>query len=190
LNGSSLPSERVPRLRLREEDSRAVEEMLRREKAGGDAPLVGIFPGAGHPSRCWPLERFGELAWMLARNDGVRPILFAGPEERALVKGMRDAFPPSTIVFDRLTIPQLAAAAARLAVFVSNDTGPMHIAAAVGTPVVILMAHHPMFTCYIPPGERHRVVHARAISDIETEQAYTAARAALTTERMTSLFSS
>ena len=105
---------------------------------------------------------------------------------------MRDArskFPPSAVVLDRLTVRQLAAAAARLSVFVSNDTGPMHIAAAVGTPVVILMQHHPMFNCYIPPGERHRVVAATVIEAITVELAYTAARAAFTTERASSLFS-
>jgi ADP-heptose:LPS heptosyltransferase len=181
---------RTPRLPVREEDSRVVEELLRKAKAGHDAPLVGIFPGAGHPSRCWPLERFAELARTLERNDAVRVVLFAGPEERALVRAARSSFPSSTVFLDRLTIPQLAAAAARLSVFVSNDTGPMHIAAAVGTPVVILMAHHPMFSCYIPPGERHRVVAAQTIEEIPVEAAYTAARAAFSTERMTSLFSS
>ncbi|MBC7930142.1 MAG: glycosyltransferase family 9 protein, partial [Rubrivivax sp.] len=167
-----------------------VEELLRKAKAGHDAPLAGIFPGAGHPSRRWPIERFAELARMLERNDQVRAILFAGPEERALVREARSKLPASTIVLDRLTIPQLAAAAARLSVFVSNDTGPMHIAAAVGTPVVVLMEHHPMFNCYIPPGERHRVVVARTVGDIPVEAAYAAARAAFTTERASSLFSS
>ena len=192
---------RVPRLPVREEDGRAVEELLRkasqgakswgrRQTAGGasDSLLVGIFPGAGHPSRRWPVERFAELAWMLERNDSVRSVLFAGPEERKLVREARPQFPPSTIVLDRLTVPQLAAAAQRVSVFVSNDTGPMHIAAAVGTPVVILMQHHPMFNCYIPPGERHRVVAARAIGEIGTDLAYAAARAAFTTERASSLF--
>ncbi|HEX8285379.1 MAG TPA: glycosyltransferase family 9 protein [Pyrinomonadaceae bacterium] len=194
---------RVPRLAVREEDGRAVDELLRkatqggartwrgaRQTAGGasDAPLVGIFPGAGHPSRRWPVERFAELAWMLERNDSVRSVLFAGPEERRLVREVRPQFPPSTIVLDKLTVPQLAAAAQRVSVFVSNDTGPMHIAAAVGTPVVILMQHHPMFNCYIPPGERHRVVAARTIGEIGTDLAYTAARAAFTTERASSLF--
>lgn len=181
---------RTPRLPVREDDSRAVEELLRKAKAGHDAPLVGIFPGAGHPSRRWPIERFAELARMLERNDQVRVVLFAGPEERALVREARSKFPASAVVLDRLTIPQLAAAAARLSVFVSNDTGPMHIAAAVGTPVVVLMEHHPMFNCYIPPGERHRVVAARTVADIPIEAAYTAARAAFTTERASSLFSS
>ncbi|MDT5158136.1 MAG: heptosyltransferase [Acidobacteriota bacterium] len=204
----------TPRLAVREEDSRAVAEMLRKADAAGgkwkmgrkardrsdasagsnastgsDAPLVGIFPGAGHPSRRWPIERFAELAWMLERNDSVRTVLFAGPEERQLVRDAQRKFPPSTIVLDRLTVPQLAAAAERLSVFVSNDTGPMHIAAAVGTPVVILMQHHPMFKCYIPPGERHRVVAAQTIEAISVDLAYTAARAAFTTERASSLFS-
>ena len=192
---------RTPRLAMSEEDGRAVDEMLRKALAGGKsrgkkdadaglgAPLVGIFPGAGHPSRRWPVERFAELAWMLERNDSVRAVLFAGPEERRLVRDARPKFPPSTAVLDKLTVPQLAAAAARLSVFVSNDTGPMHIAAAVGTPVVILMQHHPMFNCYIPPGERHRVVAARTIEEIGVEHAYQAARAAFTTERASSLFS-
>jgi ADP-heptose:LPS heptosyltransferase len=180
---------RVPRLPAREAEGRAVEELLRKAGAGSDAPLVGMFPGAGHPSRRWPLERFAELAWAFVRNDAVRVALFAGPEERPLVRQMRAAFPPSTVVLDRLTIPQLAAAAARLSVFVSNDTGPMHVAAAVGTPVVILMQHHPMFNCYIPPGERHRVVSAPSIEEITVAQAYEAARAAFHTERAASLFS-
>ena len=181
---------RVPRLPVREDESRAVEALLRKAGADLSAPLVGLFPGAGHPSRRWPFERFAELAWALWRNDGVGVALFAGPEERDLVRRMRAASPPSAVVLDRLTIPQLAAAAARLSVFVSNDTGPMHIAAAVGTPVVILMQHHPMFDCYVPPGERHRVVSAPSIEEITVAQAYEAARAAFTTERATSLFSS
>jgi ADP-heptose:LPS heptosyltransferase len=180
---------RTPRLPVQEDDSRTIDALFRKAKAGHDAPLVGIFPGAGHPSRRWPIERFAELARMLEHNDSVRVVLFAGPEERALVREARSKFPPSTLILDRLSISQLAAAAARLSVFVSNDTGPMHIAAAVGTPVVILMEHHPMFNCYIPPGERHRVVAARAVADISVEAAYTAARAAFTTERASSLFS-
>ncbi|HKP71347.1 MAG TPA: glycosyltransferase family 9 protein [Pyrinomonadaceae bacterium] len=181
---------RVPRLPMRAEDARAVDELLRREKAGRDAPLVGMFPGAGHPSRCWPLARFAELARSLENNDGVRTVVFAGPEERALVKQMRAEFPRSSVIFDRLSIPQLAAAAARMSVFVSNDTGPMHVAAAVGTPVVILMQDHPMLTAYVPPGASHRVLHRPQITEITADEAYAATRTALNAERTASLFAS
>jgi ADP-heptose:LPS heptosyltransferase len=178
---------RVPRLRARAADDAAVEQMLMKEKADRETMLVGLFPGAGHPARRWPLERFSELAEMLVRNDGVRVIVFAGPEERALVKEMRAAFPRSTVFFDRLTIPQLAAALVRLSVFVSNDTGPMHVATAVGTAVVALL-DRPTPNSFVPVEERHRVLYSRTIKELTTDEVYAATRALLAMSRTESLF--
>jgi ADP-heptose:LPS heptosyltransferase len=64
----------------------------------------------------------------------------------------------------------------------------MHVAAAVGTPVVILMSEHPMLDAYVPPGERHRALHKQSIMEITAGEAYTATRSALTAERAASLF--
>lgn len=180
---------RVPRLRTRAEDDAAVEQMLKKAKAQPGAPLVGLFPGAGHPDRRWPLARFHELADMLVRNDDVRIVIFAGPEERAFVKEMRETFPRTTIVFDRLSIPQLAAALARLAVFVSNDTGPMHIATAVGTAVVALL-DRPTPHSFIPIEPRHRIVYSNRIAEMTTDEVYGATRELLVTGRTASLFAS
>lgn len=178
---------RVPKLKTRGTDDAAVEALLKKEKANEGAPLVGLFPGAGHPGRRWPLERFRELAEQLTRRDGCRIVIFAGPEERAMVKEMRGQFPRSTIVFDRLTIPQLAAALARLAVFVTNDTGPMHIAAAVGTSVVVLM-DRPTPHSFIPVGEHHQMIYSNSVMEIGAEEVYGAARALLASGRTASLF--
>src|SRR5207302_6124469 len=112
---------RLPKLTTTADDDRAIDAILRKAKADAGAPLVGLFPGAGHPGRCWPLERFAELADFLIRNDGVRPIVFAGPEERSLVPRMHELF-PSALILDRLTISELASALARLSVFVTNET--------------------------------------------------------------------
>jgi ADP-heptose:LPS heptosyltransferase len=180
---------RVPRLRTRSEDDAAVEQMLKKEKADAGAPLVGLFPGAGHPDRRWPLARFVELADYLVRNDGVRIVLFAGPEERAFVKEMRATFPRSTLIFDRLTTAQLASALARLAVFVSNDTGPMHVAAAVGASVVALL-DRPTPHSFIPIEPRHRIIYSRRISEMTTDEVYGAARELLAAGRTASLFAS
>jgi heptosyltransferase-1 len=184
-----LDAPRVPRLRTRAEDDAAIEQMLRKEKGGTNVPLVGLFPGAGHPGRRWPLERFGELAERLARDDGVGIVIFAGPEERELVKEMRTLFPRKTIIFDRLTIPQLAAALARLSVFVSNDTGPMHIATAVGTPVVALL-DRPTPNSFIPIEERHRVIYSQRIAEMTTDEVYQATRELLAAGRTATLFAS
>jgi ADP-heptose:LPS heptosyltransferase len=77
-----------------------------------------LFPGAGHSSRRWPLEQFAELADYLIRNDLVKVLVFVGPEEQPFFKDMRKQFPSSTVLLDQLTLPQLAAAATRLAAFV------------------------------------------------------------------------
>jgi ADP-heptose:LPS heptosyltransferase len=180
---------RVPRLRTRPEDDLVVERMLKKEKAHTGAPLIGLFPGAGHPGRRWPLARFSELAERLVRNDDVRMVIFAGPEERAFVREMREAFPRSTIVFDRLTIPQLASALARLAVFVSNDTGPLHIATAVGTGVVALL-DRPTPHSFIPIEPRHRIIYSNRIAEMTTDEVYGATRELLATGRTASLFAS
>jgi heptosyltransferase-1 len=180
---------RVPRLRTRAEDDAAIEQMLKKERAHMGAPLVGIFPGAGHPERRWSLKRFSELADMFVRNDGVRIVTFLGPEERALAGEIRQTFPRGSLIFDRLTIPQLASMLARVSVFISNDTGPMHVAAAVGTSTVVLLDRRAP-RGYIPLGAHHRIMEGRTIDEMTAEEVYGAARELLASGRTASLFAS
>ena len=180
---------RVPRLTTKAEDNRTIDAMLRKAKAETGAPLVGLFPGAGHPGRCWPLERFAQLADFLIRNDEVRPIIFLGPEERHMVQQMRALFPSPCVIFDKLSIPQLAAAQARLAVFVSNDTGPVHIAAAVGTPIVVLI-DLPTPHAYVPLGTSQRLMFSESVTAIEVEDVYASTRELLSAGRTATLFAS
>jgi len=178
---------RFPNLKTRPADDAAIEKILRKAKADAGVPLIGLFPGAGHSSRRWPLEQFAELADYLIRNDGVKVLVFVGPEEQPLVKEMRRLFPSSSLVLDQLTLPQLAAAATRLAAFVSNDTGPMHVASAVGTPVVLLLDKRAP-TSYLPQGDYHRVIYNNIISDISVDEVYVATRSILASGRTSALF--
>jgi heptosyltransferase II len=182
-------AERVPRLRTQFDDDREIDKLLRKSKAEAGAPLVGLFPGAGHESRRWPLQQFAELADSLARNDAVRPVVFAGPEERTLIPQMRSIFPSSTVILDQLTIRQLASAQARLSVFVSNDTGPVHIAAAVGVPIVLLLDDRAPDS-YFPLSEPKRVIYGAPIAEIPVEEVYDATRALLAAGRVETLFAS
>jgi len=181
--------ERVPTLKTRAVDAVGFERILMKARADSGVPLVGLFPGAGHPSRRWPLEQFASLADFLIRNDGVRVLIFVGPEERDFMKEIRQQFPPSVVILDQLTIPQLAAAQARLAAFVSNDTGPMHIASAVGTPVVLLLDKRAPES-YLPQGDRHRFIYNNIIGDITVDEVYEATRAILASGRTATLFAS
>jgi len=178
---------RTPVLKTSPPDDKAVEAMLKKEKAQSRELLVGLFPGAGNASRVWPLEKFAEVADNLIRNDRVRVIVFAGPEERALVPQMRSVFPSGTIFFDRLTIPQLASAQAHLTLFISNDTGPAHIAAAVGTPVVVIL-DRPDLNSFTPVGEQNRFIGGPLITNIPVADVYRAAHELLAISRTDQLF--
>jgi len=180
-------AERLPRLKTRLADEAAIEKTLIKAKTDSRVPLVGLFPGAGHPSRRWPLEQFASLADHLIRNDQVRVLVFLGPEEQSLRSEISRQFPSSTVIVQQLSIPQLAAAQARLAAFVSNDTGPMHIASAVGTPVVLLLDKRAPDS-YLPQGDRHRVIYNNLIEDISVDEVYVATRSILTSERSATLF--
>lgn len=182
-------ADRLPTLKTRPADATSVERILKKAQADAGSPLIGLFPGAGHASRRWPLEQFASLADFLIRNDQVRVLVFLGPEEDAIVNDIRRQFPASSIILDRLTIPQLAAAQARLAAFVSNDTGPMHLASAVGTPVVLLLDKRAPVS-YLPQGDRHRVIYNNVIGDISVDEVYEATRSILTSERTEALFAS
>jgi len=178
---------RIPVMTPRAKDNRGIDAMLKKAKAESGTPLVGLFPGAGHPGRAWPLDKWGGLADFLLRNDGVRPVVFIGPEERAGAQEMRRLFPSATIFLEKLSIGELAAAQARLAVFVSNDTGPVHIAAAVGVPIVVLIGR-PTPHAYIPVANSKRLIFSEGVHTISVEEVYAATREMLAVERMTTLF--
>jgi ADP-heptose:LPS heptosyltransferase len=141
---------------------------------GNKPPRVGFFPGAGHPSRRWPLERFAALARAL-EQDGYSPIAFLGPEELEMKEQVRSAFPEGTVIAAGLSIGQFIAAVGQVEVFVTNDTGPMHLAALAGTPILLVMDSRAPVT-YLPLADRMEVVNTAHISDIRLEQVHSTAR--------------
>lgn len=104
----------------------------------GGGPIVGLVPGAHAASRRWPAVRFAELASRLAR-EGARVVVLGSAAERALAASVASAArPPALDWSGRTPLPVLAECFRRFDFLVTNDTGPMHLAAAVGTPLLDL----------------------------------------------------
>lgn len=127
----------------------------------GDPPehgrLVGLHPGAILDIRRWPVRLFVELADRLEREAGVKPIFFFGPREEDLARAVTElrewegAAAPA--VHGPGSIRVLAGAFELMDAVVTNNSGPMHVAAAVGTPGVFI--HGPSSVArWHPPGER------------------------------------
>jgi lipopolysaccharide heptosyltransferase II len=99
-------------------------------------PLVCIHPGATWPAKKWLPKLFGELADMLAVKLGAQVIMLAGPNDgEAVSAALKHSFSNIKVLAD-LPLRQLAAIIAHCSLFIGNDAGPMHIAAAVGTPTI------------------------------------------------------
>jgi len=105
-------------------------------------PLVGMGIAALADIKRWPVERFAAVARHLVEKYGAGIVLIGGPMDRELSKRMRDKldFPVVDLV-GRTTLRQTAAAIRRCAMYVGNDTGPLHMAAALGVPVVVVSCH-------------------------------------------------
>jgi lipopolysaccharide heptosyltransferase I len=122
-------------LRLPAEDLPALREMLEREGLGD---FCVISPGGGWRSKCWPPERYGALCAELWRRLSIRAVVNAGPGEEDLARTVvASAGPAKPVVFSP-ALRELAALVGRARVVVAADTGPLHLAAALGTPVVAL----------------------------------------------------
>lgn len=133
-------------------DARARAQELLPERGG-----LGIAPGARHATKRWPLERFVRMGREAAARGPVA--VFFGPGEAGLRREWEDLWPPGegwTAV--REGIPEVAACLARVDRLLTGDTGLMHLAAAVGTPVVALFGPTVRNLGFAPAGEGHRIL--------------------------------
>ena len=114
-------------------DSAAAAEVAR--QAAG-APVALINPGAAWPNKRWHTDRFGEVAAFLRDVRGLAPFVLWGPGEEELAKSVVECSSGAARMAPSTTLADLVALCRSAALMVSGDTGPLHIAAAVGTPSV------------------------------------------------------
>lgn len=128
--------------------------------------VVGLHPGASAAFRRWPAERFAELGARL-REHGAQPVYVFGPKEDALAEAVlswwRLRSLPVPIVVKPRTVRILGALFERVDAVVTNNTGPMHVAAAVGVPGVFIHGPTPIAR-WQPPGDRWAAVFAEDVA--------------------------
>lgn len=174
-----LPLPRV--LHRLPEDARAAAWAEERVRAWGAPPIL-IHVGATKPPNRWPAERFGGLAGALARDPGGPVVLVGGPAEVETAKrALASAGSEVHDLVGATDLRQLIELCRRARLVVSADSGPMHLAAAVGTQVLALFGPaDPAATG--PWGAQHRVLRAPrlAMEELPVKPVLTTARGLLT----------
>jgi ADP-heptose:LPS heptosyltransferase len=126
----------------------------------GGRPVIAVHASGGRAIKQWPVARFAEVAGRLAREEGAVLLLTGTTGDRGIVDEVRAGLPGGIEVVDlvgEVDLPVLAATLSKCRLLITGDTGPMHLAAAVGTPVVAVFGPS-MPWRYAPIAVPHRVV--------------------------------
>lgn len=140
----------------------ATEHVDRVLAARGVNDFFVVSPGGGWGFKCWPAERYGALSRALSQRYGWRGVISFGPGERDLAEIVRrEACPPGRAgslepLAELFNLPQLIALLRRAKLFVAADTGPLHLASALGTPAIGL--YGPTDPARNGPFSKHDVV--------------------------------
>lgn len=159
------------KLRPKESDVEMFRALLKTDKIDGKH-LIGLNIGAGNPSRHWSIDNFAELARSFSNFENTAVLAFYGPEEQHLRAEIVEKFPEDVVIYDQLTIPQLAAAFSCLKVLIGSDTGPTQLGASIGTSVVFLT--DPM--TFRPPGGHIHVAGFGLPDDLKVDEVFEIAR--------------
>ena len=136
-----------------------------------EQPTVALFVDAPVPERVWPPERFAEVADFAMEKLGASVTVISSSEHADLAVRVRQSsrMPAKLSIFTDLTLPQLAAVIGSAHLFISNDTGPMHIGPAVGVPTIGLFSVG-IPTHFRPAGLSDRFVQANPIEQIKAQE--------------------
>jgi ADP-heptose:LPS heptosyltransferase len=119
-----------------------------------------VHPGSRSAFRIWPVENFAAVCDRVQNELGTKVVLVGGPAEQSLMEAIvRRMTTTPTRVAAPLSVPQFAALAAQFDAMLCHDSGPMHLAAAMGTPIVALFGSQNA-TVWGPVGSSHTVLQA------------------------------
>jgi lipopolysaccharide heptosyltransferase I len=119
---------------LRPVAERRIEDFLGEQGIKRRDRLVAINPGAGRADKRWPVADLTTVAERLAAECEARILLLWGPDEVHMARQIRDGLSARAILAPPTDLDELAAVLRRTTLLVANDTGPLHLAAALGTP--------------------------------------------------------
>jgi ADP-heptose:LPS heptosyltransferase len=149
-------------LLLTEEEMQGAREWLTNHPGLNEQRiLIGMGVGSKFPEKVWPRERFAQLGrYLIDRIAGV-PVIFGGPEDRELGNSLINEWRAGANAAGELTVRQAAAVLSFCRLYVGNDTGPMHLAAAVGTRCVGIFSARDFPGSWYPYGPHHIVLRSK-----------------------------
>ncbi|OIO39301.1 MAG: hypothetical protein AUJ75_01475 [Candidatus Omnitrophica bacterium CG1_02_49_10] len=141
---------------------RRAEDFFKSNGLVKDRPIIGFNPSSSSPSKMWPVGRFAVTADRIAGELNADILILSGGEDEALAREMAAAMKVRPLVACGRPLKDTVALIARCALFISNDSGPVHIACAIGVPAISIFGRIEPGLGYKrwgPTGERSIALH-------------------------------
>jgi len=147
------------RLPVSEADHAFVQELLQRNGVSTNDRIVVLHVGAKRAANRWFEDRYAAVAGWIQTQPGIRVVLTGAPSERESIDQVRLHMRTQPVIAcGQLNLLQTAALLERACLYVGNDTGPMHMAAAMGTPAVAIFSARDFPRQWYPYGDEHIVL--------------------------------
>jgi lipopolysaccharide heptosyltransferase II len=157
------PQDKTLFMPIKQESEKWVEALFSQAQIKDSDKLLAIHPAASCYSRIWPGERFAQVADKLAGQYGFKVVIVSGPKDsqkaEVVIKNMRTK---ALDLAGKTSISQLASLLRRCQLFISTDSGPMHVASALGVPVITIFGRSQAGLSpqrWGPLGAKSRVLH-------------------------------
>ena len=138
-----------------------VNNFLENQKLNDNRPIIGLNPGAATVYRRWKASNFAILGDRLHETYGAHIVITTGPREGELAHQVAQQMSHPSVIVNQTTPMQLATLLQRCNLYISNDTGPMHLSTAVKTPTVALFGASNLIQ-WAPPWDKHATVARQA----------------------------
>jgi len=168
---AGLPRGPVPRTCVfpQAEATAAVARALAANGIAGRAGYAVLQPGARTPGMRWPVRKFAELARWLAETRGLASVVNLGRRDDEVAVEVRDSI-AGVVILDSLDARELIALIAAARIFVGNDSGPAHVAAAVDCPCVVMFSETRPVEWHPWRMGRARVIQTDSIGEVSAEE--------------------
>lgn len=172
-------ADKSPYFPLSSSAEKRISEILKENDIGevGES-LIAVHPATSNPEKMWPLDRFAQICDRLSEEFNVKVVLIGGKGEQKIAGELKSRMRnPVSDLTGVLSVKELGSLLKRCRFLISNDSGPVHVSAAVGTPAIVFFGEdRPGGSSrrWGPYGEGHLVIGRPKITDITVEEAYKA----------------
>ncbi len=176
----AFTNDATPHLPLDCSTEEAIKDTLGDSAVKAEDLLVALHPATSNPDKMWPADRFAQISDRLIEEFAVKIVLIGGAQEAKIISQVKaNMRNPALDLTGALSIKELGLVLKRCIFLISNDSGPVHIAAAVGTPTIVLFGEGReggSSKRWGPFGAGHSIISRPNVADITIEEAYKVVR--------------